>query len=425
MDSSKRRPRLVFVNRVFYPDDSATSQMLTDLVDFLDVRETKFDILIIASANGFGVKRIRNIWSSRFPTFLFRACPVFIKKAQSILGKSLNGIVFCLSTLFFITKDVKAGDVVVFKTDPPFCGYVCSILVARIGAKVVHWTQDLFPDVPAVLYGKRIPPSLVRVLKKVQIQSFLSASKVVCISEGMKQRVKDFGVPSQKLVVIENWFLPSNSLTVENTSREAGLSRDRLPSGIQGRLLIGYFGNFGRAHNFASIVQIIELCQPLPVAFLFSGGGINYDKLRSTALNYNWDHVLFFPYQPRDLLDDWLVVPDMHLISLDVRLDGLVVPSKYYAAEYSGKPILFVGDPAGDTARKIEQGDSNGLVAGPEEVDRVISWLQNFDALRPNLDIKAKQNGSIRHCNICWSAWLEQIEHLMEEDLSSKFSEVG
>jgi glycosyltransferase involved in cell wall biosynthesis len=59
-------------------------------------------------------------------------------------------------------------------------------------------------------------------------------------------------------------------------------------------------------------------------------------------------------------------------VSLDPRLEGLMVPSKFYGIAAAGKPIIVIGDPNGELARlvrlnacgfAIAPGDSEALAA--------------------------------------------------------------
>jgi glycosyltransferase involved in cell wall biosynthesis len=59
------------------------------------------------------------------------------------------------------------------------------------------------------------------------------------------------------------------------------------------------------------------------------------------------------PYQPKERLCETLGVGEVHLVSLDPRLEGLIVPSKFYGIAAAGRPTIFVGSPLGEIARLI------------------------------------------------------------------------
>lgn len=54
-------------------------------------------------------------------------------------------------------------------------------------------------------------------------------------------------------------------------------------------------------------------------------------------------NVMFQPYQPRERLRESLSLPDIHIVSLDERLEGLIVPSKFVGVLATGRPVLWIG----------------------------------------------------------------------------------
>ena len=58
-------------------------------------------------------------------------------------------------------------------------------------------------------------------------------------------------------------------------------------------------------------------------------------------------------YQPYDRLAESLRASDVHLVTLLKRLEGLMVPSKFYAIVAAGRPVLFVGDQDGEIADSV------------------------------------------------------------------------
>src|SRR5262245_6504451 len=109
--------RLFFVNRFFYPDHSATSQMLSDLAFALAADGE--DVVVIASRqlyeqaaarlaareiiNGVGVHRPR---TTRFGR-------------AGLIGRAIDYLSFHLSAGLTLFRLSRRGDVVVTLTDPP------------------------------------------------------------------------------------------------------------------------------------------------------------------------------------------------------------------------------------------------------------------------------------------------------------------
>ena len=66
-------------------------------------------------------------------------------------------------------------------------------------------------------------------------------------------------------------------------------------------------------------------------------------------------NVVFRGYQPREQLAATLSAADVHLVSLNPKLEGLIVPSKIYAIAAAGRPAIFLGHPQGEIAKIIQE----------------------------------------------------------------------
>jgi glycosyltransferase involved in cell wall biosynthesis len=87
--------------------------------------------------------------------------------------------------------------------------------------------------------------------------------------------------------------------------------------------------------------------------FLFVGGGAKRARLEREAMKRGLTNFRVGPYQPKECLAETLGVGDVHLVSLDPRLEGVIVPSKFYGIAAGGRPTIFVGSPLGEIARTL------------------------------------------------------------------------
>jgi glycosyltransferase involved in cell wall biosynthesis len=89
------------------------------------------------------------------------------------------------------------------------------------------------------------------------------------------------------------------------------------------------------------------------------------------------ENIRLLDYFPRESLHTSLTLADVHLISMRPEMTGIVVPGKLYGAMAAGRPTLFVGPLAcesADTIREadcgftVERGDSQGVVDAIERL---------------------------------------------------------
>jgi glycosyltransferase involved in cell wall biosynthesis len=88
----------------------------------------------------------------------------------------------------------------------------------------------------------------------------------------------------------------------------------------------------------------------------------------------------FRSYQERAMLPRSLTVPDVHWLSLDPRLEGLIVPSKFYGIAAAGRPIVMIGDEQGEIGRLVRQHHCGVAIAPGDAVtlaDTLRRWSED------------------------------------------------
>jgi glycosyltransferase involved in cell wall biosynthesis len=362
------RPRLLVVNRYFDPDPSATAQLLTDLVEALaprgfaitvlagrhDYLATGADLPAPAARPGIVVRRLRHTTFGRF----------------SLSGRGLDGLSFAAAAFLALLARARPGDLILAKSDPPLIAVVAWLAAWLTGARLVNWCQDLFPETAAVM-GLPLARGLAgRALKALRNAALRGAETNVAVSAGMAARLAAAGVPRARLTVIPNW-------ADGEAIRPLAPARNPLRAawGLGERCVIGYSGNLGRAHAVAPIVELIGLLAADPkILFLVIGAGSGHRELRTRLARAGRANVVFQPHQERARLPHSLTAPDLHLVTLHPEWEGLVMPSKLYGALAAGRPVVFIGDPAGDCGRLVGAGP--GLVAPPDAMPALAAELQ-------------------------------------------------
>jgi glycosyltransferase involved in cell wall biosynthesis len=264
-----------------------------------------------------------------------------------------------------LRAELQRGDVLIVCSDPPLAYLPIVALAARRGAHIVHWSQDVYPEILAAYF-----PWLRWPLKPLQWwrnRSLRRCDATVAISDGMAQRL----MPSAaRILTIPNWatYRPSPATT----------ARLRAQHGQPGELVIGYSGNLGRVHEFRTLLDAAERLRDRPVRFLITGSGPRLPELRQgIAERQLQQRFTLLPPVAADDLADALASSDAHFVSLDQSFDGLVLPSKLYGVAAAGRPIVFCGAPNGEVARllhafgagiAVAQGDSAALAAAIESL---------------------------------------------------------
>jgi colanic acid biosynthesis glycosyl transferase WcaI len=362
---------IFFVNRYFHPDQSATSQLLTDLASAL--AQSGFNVHVICSrqlyndphAHLSSSEAIRGVNVHRVPTTRFGR--------SRLVGRALDYMTFYGSCAFAMMRLLRQGDTVVAKTDPPLISIVAMAVARLKGAHLINWLQDIFPEVASLLGANPLPRALDAVLRRVRNLSLKSAIVNVVLGGRMRERLRHLGISTERIRVVENWaeLDPDSPKAVDRSHLRARL-------GLTREFVVGYSGNLGRAHEYVTLLDAAVLLRSDPgIVFLMIGSGAGMTQLAQAVTERNLTNFRFLPYQPRESLSDALAAADVHWVSLRPALEGFIVPSKFYGILAASRPVLFIGDLDGELAREIRACECGAAVAvsNASEVARLlVAW---------------------------------------------------
>lgn len=365
-------PRLIFVNRYFFPDHSATSQILSDLA--FDLAAAGRDVHVVTSTQIYDNPQaaladreiVAGVNVHRVPSTRFGR--------GALAGRALDYLSFYRSIRRRLGEIAGPGDIVIAKTDPPLTSVVALAAARSRGARLVNWLQDIYPETAIELGVPMMRGPVAAVLAAWRSRSLRQAEANVVAGELMGRRIEAFGVAAARIDVIPNWCNDEEIRPVapgQNPLRQAW--------GLADKFVFGYSGNLGRAHEFDTVLAAAERLRDDPrIVFLMVGGGKLFEELREIVGQRRLDDSFrFMPYQERAVLPHSLGVPDVHWLSLNSRLEGLIVPSKFYGIAAAGKPIVVIADRNGELGRLVRQ-SSCGLAIAPGDVDALVEALRHL-----------------------------------------------
>jgi glycosyltransferase involved in cell wall biosynthesis len=365
-------PRLIFVNRFFFPDQSATSQILSDLAFHL--ADGGYDVHVVASRQSYenpetalaSEEIVNNVHVHRVASTRFGR--------RALFGRSIDYASFYGSVRRRLSELVRRGDIVIAMTDPPLLSVAVLGIVHRNGAKLVNWLHDIYPEVAAVLKVPFMRGPIGAGLARARNRSLRQAEATTVLGDLMAQRVAQLGAPAARIHVVSNWC---NDEEIRPFGPQTNPLRQDW--NLAGKFILGYSGNLGRAHEFATVLAAAErLRHDARFAFLMIGGGKRFEELAAAVSRRRLDSAFrFMPYQQAPKLPYSLSLPDAHWLSLDPKLEGLLLPSKFYGIAAAGKPMIFIGDTDGELARLLQQ-HGCGTVILPGDAETLVGTLQQW-----------------------------------------------
>ncbi|MBA3311886.1 MAG: glycosyltransferase family 4 protein [Planctomycetota bacterium] len=353
----RRRPRVLFLNRSYWPDGEATGQLLTELSEDLADR---FDVTVVAG--------LPNTNPSNEPYRTFRS---EVRRGVRILrvphtrlpkgwlpGRAINFITFLASATIRSTF-CRRQDVIVVETDPFLLSLIGVMLRWRHRANLVVYLQDIHPDI-GVAIGRLKESCLTRTLRRSLNAVYRRAERVVVLSRDMRNTLVAAGVPEHAVVCIPNW------IDTKRVRPSKGRNRFRTEAGIDDdAFVVMYSGNLGITQQLDRLLDAAEMLRSRSdVSMVFIGGGSAEAGLREEANRRGLTNVRFFPYQPKEALGDSLSAADLHAITVHPAALAFLMPSKLYGILAAARAVLAAA-PSDSELAEIVRTHRLGYVVPP------------------------------------------------------------
>src|SRR5436190_4266007 len=366
--------RVIFLNRFFFPDHSATSQILSDLAFHLAASGTETHVIASRQLYDEPAERlpseetVRGVQIHRVSTSQFGR--------SRLWGRSIDYLSYYYSSWRLLVALTRRDDILVAMTDPPLVSIVGMRAARRQNAHLVNWLQDVYPEVAIQLNVGLLKSPIGRTISALRDQSLQAAKANVVVGQLMATRIIARNMDPNRVHIIPNWTddeeispLPP----MDNPLRRQWQLEDKF--------VVGYSGNLGRPHEFDTILAASMHLKDHPrIVFACIGGGHSFDDLAKRVVECGLRHLFrFFPYQDRILLKYSLGVADVHWISLKPQLEGLIVPSKLYGIAAAGRPIIAITARDGEIAQLIERHDC-GIVIAPGDAKALADALSHLSA---------------------------------------------
>jgi colanic acid biosynthesis glycosyl transferase WcaI len=371
--------RLIILNQFYYPDHSATSQLMTDLAESLVERGVEVTALssrgrytggeqLSQSEQHNGVK-IERAWATGFGK-------------RSITGRISDYLSFYLGASWKLLR-MPAHDVVMALTTPPLIGLVALIVGRLRRMRVIMLVQDVYPDIAVALGTLKAGSAITKTLDWISVQVLKRSDRIVVLSESMRKliaaKLDDPG--ASRIDVIHNWADGTKIRPLAGAANPFVIEH-----GLGDSFVVLFSGNLGLVNEFSTVLEAARLLRDRSdIAFLFVGGGAKADEIGAFQRRHDLANLKLLPYQPRNQLLYSLAAGHALLVTLADGLAGLSVPSKAYAIMAAGRPLLYVGDPQSDIASIIIQHRCGAVVAsgdGSGLAEVISAWSSDAPRLK-------------------------------------------
>ncbi len=264
-------------------------------------------------------------------------------------------------------KICKKIDVVILQSCPT-ATYQLLLLRLFCRKPIIYNVYDMWPGNILEL-GITKSKFLVNIFKIIQRIGYRCCSKIMVMSNDMREMMLNEKVKPQKVTVLQSWYDDENIYYVSNDSNrfieKFNLKNDKF--------VVQFAGTIGYSFDYLTFFNVARLLKNRDnIVFHIIGVGGFLDELKSLVEKNDLTNIMFFPIQPIDEVRDVYSECDVELIPLSKGLIGVGVPSKIPLLMACKKVIISAAEDNSDYFRffaekgigvVVPQGDSERLAA--------------------------------------------------------------
>ncbi len=366
LDSKVAKQRLWIVTEVFYPEEVATSYILTEVALKL---AKGIEVHIICGPKSYE-KVVSNSDDSKISELQIHRVNHFNYNKNKLLSRLLRITLLSITFFFYGLFKIKRTDKVLIVTNPATIIPLFAFLKKIIGFEYFVLVHDVFPEnlvIGGIVSGKN---PFYKLLKFIFDFSYKAANKLVVLGRDMQilihQKTK---MNLRDIKIIPNWADLENVFPIP--------FNDDLMLDTKSKIVIQYAGNLGRLQNLTNFITIIGKVKNENLHFVFVGRGALEQSLRLYAIENNIKNISFLKPFSRNQQNDYLNACHIGLVSLTDELIGHGVPSKTYNILAAGKPVLFLGNQETEIAKLIKEEGCGFSFTHTNEL-QIINFLNNL-----------------------------------------------
>lgn len=313
---------------------------------------------------------------------MVQRCPLWVPKRPNGLTRLIHLASFALSSLPPLLAQRRWKPDVVITVAPAFFCAPGALLLSRLcrwgrpsnRGRAYSWLHIQDFELDAAFELGMLKGGWVRsIAEGWERRTLRRFERVSTISDSMRRRLVDKGVDPKRAVLLPNWVDIQAIHPQGKEERDSNPYRRELGLTEQNSVVL-YSGSMNKKQGLELLVAAMELLKDLPqVVWILAGEGPTKQEL--VAGTANRPNVRILPLQPRERLNDWLNLADIHLLPQRANAADLVLPSKLMGILASGRPVVASSPAESELGELAELG---GLRVEPEDAPAFAAALRRL-----------------------------------------------
>jgi glycosyltransferase involved in cell wall biosynthesis len=352
-DAAGTKPlRILVINEFFYPENMGGSGSTTSDRVAGFIKRGGVDVTAITSIYAYRDPDVRYASNENWGEVkIHRVKSPNWGREKKLVKRFLGNLSFSLLVALKALR-LPRPDVVMLTTAPTTGPVTGVILRALWRVPYVYLIYDLDPDRTVALGFKTNSSKGVVFLRGLQRKWLHKADRVIALGRCMRDHlIEQYDLDPSRIVVVES-VVPD---AMRPVSKDTEFRRSNSISG----LVVLYSGNFGQYHDFDTLLNAAEKLQGArpDITFVMVGGGAKKEYVEQVVAQKKLANVRLFPFVPEEELADLMGSADVHIVTLDPRMEGLAVPGKFYTCLASGRPVIAIMSAGTEVAKVIDEAD--------------------------------------------------------------------
>ena len=349
-----------FVSQYYWPNDNATSNIVTRIVDVF-TETKKANIITVGhleagerneNTNTIRIKDNRSLDKNKLEQRLLKIVILSIKMSISIF------------------KNIKKDDIIITVTNPAFVILFLAFIKNIKKNKLIILVQDIFPE--NLLIAQIIKKNIIyKIVKSIFDYAYNKGDVLLVCGRDMQKTVRNKVKDEKKVIFIPNFGDTDILYPIEKKQNKIIKELQ-----LEEKLVVLFTGNIGRMQDIDNLINTAKLLEnESSIVFLFIGEGAYENKIKEYSnKNSNLFHI---PNMNRSDAYIFLNAGDIGITTLLPNIMGVGVPSKTYSYMAAGKPIMAVMDSDSEIALMIKE-EGNGWIVEPNNPEKLALILRQL-----------------------------------------------
>lgn len=315
----------------------------------------------------------------RFSYQIVKSTPV---DKRAFVKRYLTGVKYCFDCIPVLKQQRNKGFDVMMVQSCPWAPFAVSFAKKSVRIPTIWNIQDMFPGA-SIANGAMKQKWMQKIFYAFQKVAYRRADHITVISDDMKQKVIEQGVPLEKITVIPDWY---DDKSVREIPWDENLFVKKYDM-KKNFFYVQFAGTMGFNFDYQMVLNVAELLKSEhDIVFQMIGQGSQKDVFETTAKERGLNNIVFLPLEPQEMVPHVYSACSVCLIPLPKGVIGNSVPSKAGLLMACHRVIVTSAD-AGSEYNKMFEREQIGIACSTDDPKGIAVGIRK---LRDNPELRER-----------------------------------